>query len=228
MSLSNLLIELKAKSGRYDLSDTELTKIINSGSLLLDNLNTSINQTTRFYKILESGEYIIGMPYLRYCEAVSTIVDNQLVQLQEADNRDLRGLLLESTTAGTPEYYTLSSAILGTGPINANLDFHADLDTITLDPSSPYRYIMVYPKVSQQTVVEVLGVFYSPFLSADNPDNKWSILRPDLLMQASMYYLTKDLLNITESTQQFQDLKLEISHIVHDSYSEENINRMEG
>lgn len=229
MSLSSLLTELKVKSGRYDLSDTELTKIINSASQLLDNLNTSANQSVRYYSILEAGEYIVQLPSaIRFCEAISTIVSTEFTQLKKAEYNDIRELLRESIDTGTPEYYTLSNARLATAGEGGELDFPFDLDALTLDPSSIYRYVFVYPKPSVQTAVEVLGVFYSPVLSTEVPDNRWTILRPDLLMQASMYYLTKDLLNIEESSKQLQDLRGEITHIIHDSYSEENIDRMEG
>lgn len=229
MSLASLITQLKVKSGRYDLDDTELMAILNSGSLILDNLNTAINQSTRYYQILNPGEYIVSLPSsLRYCEAVSTIVGTEFNQLTKADYNDLRELLRESTDTGTPLYYTIGNARIADAPVGSELDFPMDLDALTLDPSAISRYVFIYPRVSVETAIEVLGVYSSPALSESNPSNRWSVLRPDLLIQASMYYLTKDLLNIDESTKQLQDIRNEVNFIIHDSYSEQDVSQMEG
>lgn len=231
MLLSELIIDLRDQSGRLDLSDTQIIALLNKASMLLDQFDTSLDQETRYYHQVTPNSYTAILPTtIRWIKNVNIIANNTSIELYRDDPQTLRPLLIQSDGVGTgiPTRYCRVNARIADNPLGQGLAFATDLDTLTLDPASIFNYLLIYPVPNQSVVVEVVGYFFSPLLSLASPTNKWTNSYPDLLLQASNYVLTKNLMHIEESVKLKAELKTAMLEIIYDSYMNEDIDRMEG
>lgn len=237
MTLTQLITTFQNQTGRLDLSTDEIVALLNRASMFLDQLDTSNASHVRYYQLLSAGDYIVTLPHttrwIQNVNAVSHQVSPKTqTPLGRTNSQDIRKLIWETGDGGAPLCYARLNSRIVDNPTGADLDFTFDTDSITLDPASITTYLLIYPIPQVDINIEVDAVFYSPFMSLDIsapvPENRWSILFPDLIIQASEYLLTKNLLNITESTKIYQDFKNSVELIAYDTYSDENISQMEG
>lgn len=233
MILTDLITSFYNKTGRLDLSDAEVTDVLNQASELLDQLETSDDSYSRYYRILEAGEYIVTLPdKVRWLQRIGTLVGTVRTQLTREDSFVIRSYIESSISpfdvSAGPLIYSKINTRLGDNPTSDLLGFHLDMDAVILDPATLKTAILIYPPCVEQTIIDIEGIFYSPSLSADNPTNKWSELYPHYIIQAAQYILMKDMLNMDESAKMLSVLQETVKPITHDAYSDEAINQMGG
>jgi hypothetical protein len=230
MTLTELIVSFKSKTGRLDLSDTEITALINASCRILDEIEDSELRTYRFFLAIAQGDYIAKLPdEFRYVKQVTLHVDDEATVLTYQKSDYVRALLRDSPDVCVVEdVYSIVSGGL-TQDFTANtLPLYMDTVGLQTQPTDRNLYIIVYPKVSVDSVVEVDCVAYTTPLSATVTTNFWSIQRPELLIQGAHYLLIKDLINIDESTKILQDIKARVLLLSYDQYSSQHINSMEG
>lgn len=230
MTLTELITSFKSRTGRLDLSDAEITVVLNQACRILDEVEDSDLRSYRgFFEILEGG-YIAKMPdEFRFETSVTLHQATGSVVLKRRKSQDVRAALRDESIAidSTWVYSTIATGF--------TQDFAADelpefMDTIGLQtqPTDRNTYVVMYPKVAAYSTLEVEMIAYSTLLSGTVATNYWTLKSPELVIQAAQYHLTKDLLSIEESTKILQDLKLSVQPISFDLYAGEHISVMEG
>jgi hypothetical protein len=229
MNLTELTTQFYNQTGRVDLSAVEVTNVLNQATELLDQLETSDGSYSRFYRILEAGEYIVTLPEkARWLQSVATIIGSTRTVLYRQDSSYVRSQLIASTTQGDPLFYCRLTTRLGVIDPAELLGFQLDMDAVILDQSTLKTALLVFPIPQQQTIIDIEGIFYTPALSAEVVTNKWSELYPHYIIQAAQYILMKDMLNMDESAKMLANLQATVMPLTHDTYSDEDINSMEG
>lgn len=226
MTLAELTTLFKARTGRLDLADADIALLINRASVLLDQLDTSIGKSSRFYASTVIGVSAILLPAAyRWLDMVRLITTTSADLLTEIGAETARESA-KGGVRGTPtEYAKLTSMVSGVAQTNP-----ADYPTTAAlagDPQLLTSYLLLSPVPNAVVTIEVTGVFFSPSITA-TVLNRWATNFPDTLIQACQYLLTKDLLNIDESTKLLADLTNSINLYVFDSIMDENISHMEG
>lgn len=226
MTLAELTTLFKAKTGRLDLADADIARIINEASVLLDQLDVSIGRASRFYASTVIGSAVVMLPLAyRWLDVVSVIADGLVNPLCEATSEAVRNANVDSSQ-GTPAYFAkLTSLVSGSLPVTP-ADYPS-VAQLSADPTLSTSYLLVSPVPDAIYTIEVLGTFYSPTITA-LVINKWAALWPSLLIETAEYILTKDLLNIEESAKIIQSIQSTINLIVFDSISDERISEMGG
>jgi hypothetical protein len=229
MNLTELTTQFYNQTGRVDLSAVEVTNVLNQATELLDQLETSDGSYSRFYRILEAGEYIVTLPEkARWLQSVATIIGSTRTVLYRQDSSYVRSQLIASTTQGDPLFYCRLTTRLGVIDPAELLGFQLDMDAVILDQSTLKTALLVFPIPQQQTIIDIEGIFYTPALSSEVVTNKWSELYPHYIIQAAQYILMKDMLNMDESAKMLANLQATVMPLTHDTYSDEDINSMEG
>jgi hypothetical protein len=229
MNLTELTTQFYNQTGRVDLSAVEVTNVLNQATELLDQLETSDGSYSRFYRILEAGEYIVTLPEkARWLQSVATIIGSTRTILYKQDSSYVRSQLIASTTQGDPLFYCRLTTRLGVIDPAELLGFQLDMDAVILDQSTLKTALLVFPIPQQQTIIDIEGIFYTPALSSEVVTNKWSELYPHYIIQAAQYILMKDMLNMDESAKMLANLQATVMPLTHDTYSDEDINSMEG
>lgn len=237
MTLTELIAVFKSRTGRLDLTDAEITILLNQACRTLDELEDSDLRIYRgFFKVL-AGDYIAQLPPEFRLERTVTLHqdDESWVLSKRIDSTTLRalirdeGMVDQNLYCGTNEYiYT----IIRTG---FTQDFAANelpvfMDTVGLQTQIDDRnlYIAIYPKVAEESVLEVEMIAYTVPLSSVQTTNYWSLRFPDLIIQACNYHLVKDLLSVDTANSILKELKLSVSPVSFDLYAQQNITQMEG
>jgi len=212
MILNELIIEFQNKTGRLDLTDIQIIALLNRASMFLDALDLSSRSTTGMSLSATMGEATLALPNeLRYIETVNIILNSS--ELRELTKEDAQ---------------TLRNLIVNVGDFNTPLAYAKVYTDIEVSGSRLLSYLLLYPIPAADCIIEVIGDYYSPLFSDTNIENKWSVLNPELLIQATQYLLIKEQLNIDESSKILLDLKESTKSIAYDSYVEEDINQMGG
>lgn len=230
MTLSELIVMFKARTGRLDLSDADITVVLNQACRTLDEFEDSDLRVYRGFYELEQDGYIVKLPDEFRSERSVTLHQNSSAYvLKRRDAKDIRAALRDPASTVDP---TWAYAIIATG---FTQDFAANelpeyMDTVGLQtqPDDRNTYVVVYPRVSTYSVLEVEMLAYTVALSSTVTTNYWSLRKPELIIQAAQYHLTKDLLSIEESTKIRNDLKASVLPISFDLYAQEHITTMEG
>lgn len=230
MTLTELITLFKSRTGRLDLSDADISVILNKACKILDELEDSDLRVYRgFYELLPDG-YIAKLPDEFRSERAVTLHQGETASvLQQRPAAELRAALRDPSYAGDT---TWAYATIATG---FTQDFAADelpefMDTVGLQtqPTDRNTYVIVYPAVADYSVLEVEMVAYTTQLSSTNTTNYWSLKDPGLIIQAAQYELNRDLLNSDTAAKLLKDLKLSVLPISFDLYAQQHITQMEG
>jgi len=231
MILSELLIDFKAKTGRLDLSDIEITSLLNQGCQLLDQLENSGKRPYRYFLEVAAGVYIVALP-TTYRDAHKAIlhVAGESTELSLVDNQTLMTFIRNGywDISAYQNTFSVVSAGLVSDLAMDQLPLFSDTVGVQTQPTDRNLYLLLYPKTAATSIVELEVSAYTAPLSDTNVANYWSNTFPHLIIQATQYLLTKGLVNIDESTKIFNDLAKAVEPIVFDYYEQEHISVMGG
>jgi hypothetical protein len=194
------LVEIRQKfreiSGRYDLvnddfSDNGADFFINEGSRWLDKAVETTKSWASYMEIINAGDWYVQFSQSRAIKEVWISTIEGKWQLEKIRLQDLIASFFTANPSnwinGTPVYY---SPIL-TRTIPETLDpldiaaFSAFVGLIQVT-SHDYNAIILSSPVDQDTLVEVIGLFYSQTMSDDTDTNFWATVHPLLLIQAAI------------------------------------------
>lgn len=205
--IRNLFIE---RSGRYDLvAETEVpveggapgeTKIVivdngadfflNAGIRLLDRMTEHFKTVSVKFGSLEAGQYSFTFGNCRTLKEVwlSTAEARwQLRQLRLAEFYDAFSAPASQVTPGSPGVFAVVNLRNQEGETHPYQSLATFIQAFS-DSANTINGILI-PPVNQPMVVEVVGMFESAALVADDDTNYWSVNYPDLLLLASFYKL---------------------------------------
>lgn len=231
MNLTELTTMFKARTGRLDLTDAEILVCLNSACKVLDHLEDSGKRPYRYFIEVPAGTYIVGLP-TTYRDAFKAIlhVQDEATELGFVPNQSLLTLIrnqLWDVSDYQNTFTVITAGLVSDLPID-QIPMFGDTVGVQSQPTDRNFYLVLYPKTTQTSIIEMEVAAYTSALSDTNVANYWSNSNPELVIQACQYLLVKDLLNIEESTKIFNDLKVSVRPIVHDYYEQEHINVMEG
>jgi len=229
MNLTQLVQTFKTVTGRLDLSDDEIVNTLNDSCRLLDDIEDSDLRMFRFFSEMQIDEYIITLaPEVRYVQSVTIHQDGGSYTLTRARPDVVRSLLRESSVCSDAQVFATTSGGVTQDFAAGELPEFMDSVDLQTTPDDWNQYLLVYPKVSAVSVAEITALTYSTTLSYSAPENGWSKSSPQLIIQAAHYLLTKDLLNIDESSKILKDLQYRVQPISYDQYAVDSFNQMEG
>lgn len=194
------LVEIRQKfrelSGRYDLvnddfSDNGANFFINEGSKWLDRTVETTKSWASFMAVINAGDWNVQFQQARAIKEVWISTIEGKWQLEKIRLQDMLASFFTQNPAewtnGTPTYY--SPILTRTIPETLTpADIAAFSAFIGLITSSGYDYnaIILSAPVDQDTLVEVVGLFYSQVMADDTDTNFWSTVHPLLLVQAAL------------------------------------------
>lgn len=194
------LVEIRQKfrdlSGRYDLvnddfSDNGVDFYVNQGSRWLDRTVETTKSWASYMHVLAAGEWNLQFQQARAIKEVWISTVEGKWQLKKMRLQDLIASFFTANptewTNGTPVYYApiLTRTIPETLTPADIAAFSAFIGLIT-STGYDYNAIILSAPVDQDTLVEVIGLFYSQTLVADADTNFWSTVHPLLLIQSAL------------------------------------------
>ncbi len=196
-------------SGRYDLvldtwEDNGADFYINAGQQYLDRLLDTNKMWARYPSIVTAGTFLIKTVGIRSIKEVwianvdgkSQLTPDTIQKLKEEYSEEF-----SSVTQGCPEYY--APAILRPYPdtLASTSGMYNVSDLLLYDVTAPaqhfnYNGIVIMPPPDGTYTVEIVGLFYSPTLSATlsgatwtQVKSYWTEVHPDTLIAASLFKL---------------------------------------
>jgi hypothetical protein len=199
MNLLQTRTLFRTTSGRFDLVNTDFSDngadfYLNEGRKFLDRLDETQKSWASAFRFLEIGFYATSIQQCRAIKEVWLATLSARWQLEKMDFQDLVALYMtglpSSRENGTPDYY--SPIISRYVPESSGADdFEAFVGWVEIPSGSAHDYnsIVVNCPVSEKTLVEVKGLFYSAELVNDTDMNYWSVRHPLLLIMSAMRYI---------------------------------------
>ena len=234
-------------SGRYDLitatqEDAGADFFLNAGQKYLDRFFDSGKALARYPVIVSAGGYIaksVGIRAIKEVWVANSDGKSQLAKCSLDEIKDYYNEEFSSTTQGTPAYYapalfrpypdTLADV---TGMYNVS-------DLLTYSATAPaqhfnYNGIVLMPPADGTYTIEIVGLFYSPTLSATlsgstwtQTKSFWSEVHPEILIAAAMYKL-QSLYNNTGAAMDLKASVLEdVMGLDHDAAEEDIAGNMQ-
>ncbi len=196
MNLLGIRKQFRDISGRYDLvnddfSDNGCDVYINEGSRWLDrNVNVGKRKASHM-TLMAAGDWYTEISTTRSVKEVwlTTTEGKWLptkIHLKELINSFFTAIPANWTN-GTPIAYALGLSRYLPADIDAgDLAIMQALTGMVNSSGDDYDAIIFSCPVDVQTLVEVIGDFYSPSLVEDDDTNFWSSVHPLLLVNASI------------------------------------------
>ena len=243
MNLKELRTQFVKRNGRYDLvvnatdwADNGADFYINAGQRYIDRLDTVKKSEGRNFMPLASGGYYVTFPFCRAVKEAWVLDGNAQKQLQKIDYEKLREYYADrqsQTNAGSPTYYFPAGIRLVPESDRLTideLDSMIDWTHVIIDPSYNYNAVMLFPPADAAYTVEVVGLFYSPELSADTDNSFWSTVHPEILLMAANRQLEIDYRNTAGVNDWEKAIQSEIFGLGKDLVEEHiaEVNQMEG
>lgn len=235
-------------SGRYDLVNADWTDngadfFLNSGQMFLDRQSSVSKGVAKLVRSVDAGTILIETPGLRAVKEVwiGTSSDG-LFQLDKWSVSSIKGEYgeqLSSIDQGTPAYYApCSFRPYADTATTLSLTGYYDIDDLVLDNTHyTYRGIVIAPPPDQTYYLSIIGLFYSPTLTATLTTGTWTQTKsywtecfPDMLIKASLMQMEGFYRN-TEGVKDFKyTLDMDLSGLDADEVEESiaSINQMEG
>ena len=199
MNLLQLRTKFREISGRFDLvnedfSDNGADFYINEGRKFLDRLDETSKSWASCFRFVEIDHYAVSIPQCRAIKEVWAATTSARWQLKKKTLQDLTAEYLTTLpsgrTSGSPAYYSPQITRYIPDEVQ-NQSFEGFLGYIDIPSGdvSEYNTILLNVPVSERTLIEVRGLFYSAELSADTDTNSWSVNHPLLLISAAMRYV---------------------------------------
>lgn len=194
-------------SGRYDLVNTDWTDngadfFLNLGQRYLDRMFDEGGSIARYPVIMTVGQFIaktVGIRAIHEVWAANADGKFQLEAWTLAGLKEEYSEEFSSVTSGQPTYF--APAILRPAPdtLASVAGMYNVSDLLVYNPTAPaqhfnYNGVVVMPPVDQTYTIELLGLFYSPTLSATlsgtvwtQTMSFWSEVHPEVLIAAAIY-----------------------------------------
>lgn len=236
MDYKDLRYKFCSISGRYDLvtstqEDNGADFIINSAQKHLDRFFDDGKALARYPVILAAGEYIAKTVDIRAIKEVWIINSEGRSQLTKCTLEELRTEYSDgfaSEANGTPGYY--APAVFRPAPDTlASISGMYGQDDLILAATEHYTYngIVIMPPCDEAYTVEIVGLFYSPELSATlsgavwtQTKSYWTEVHPDVLIEAALYKLDALYHNNSGSTDYEKLLEKDINGLIADGTEE--------
>lgn len=196
MNLVDIRAKFRELSGRYDLvnddfSDNGANFYINQGSRWLDKAVETTKSWASYMEVKAAGSWNVQFPQARAVKEVWISTVEGKWQLEKMRLQDMIASFFTKNptewTNGTPVYY--SPILTRTIPETLTpADIAAFSAFVGLITSTGYDYnaIILSSPVDQDTLVEIIGLFYSQTMTEDTDTNFWSTVHPLLLVQAAI------------------------------------------
>ena len=196
MNLLQIRTKFRSLSGRFDLvnedfSDNGADFFINEGRKYLDRLDYIQKSFASCFRLAEIGKYSVNFPFCRAIKEVwaATISERWRLEkksLQELTTDYLSNLPSERST-GAPLYYSPCMARYVPEDAEAGeLEAFAGFTDVEAGNYHEYNSILLSVPVSEQTMIDIRGLFYSMELVNDADKNYWSEAHPLLLYMSAM------------------------------------------
>jgi len=239
MSLLTLRKQLIKLSGRYDLvkdtvdyKDDGANWYINKGQRMLDLHPETPDIFGRVFDRIDANGFYITM---ERCRAIHEVWVNNTTGRSKLEKRNLAWLrtqyseVASSTTSGTPLYYAPSKH-RGIDITDMN-ELGTFLNLVLNETSADtVQGLLIFPPGDEKLVVEVVGKFFSPTLSADDDTSFWDANYDNVLLLAALYQLEVFYRNTEGAKDWMAALIQELRSINFTSIEEEiaEIDQMEG
>jgi hypothetical protein len=230
-------------SGRYDLitstyEDAGADYFLNAGQKFLDRMMDSGKAIARYPVLMAAGEYVaksIGIRSIKEVWIANSEVKTQLIpcSMQEIQTEYSEGF--SAVDQGTPAYY--APAIFRPYPDTlASITGMTGVDDLILNATGHYSYngIIVMPPCDATYTLEIVGLFYSPTLSATlvgavwtQTKSYWTEVQPELLIEAALYKLQSLYLNDSAATMHKNSVLEDFLGIDHDAVEEDTVGNMQ-
>ncbi len=196
MNLLQLRLKFREISGRHDLVDEDgidngADFFINEGRKFLDRLNETQKSWGHSFVSVATGLWYATFPYCRSIKEVWATTTSARWQLEKMNLQDLvAGYLTDlpsSRDTGTPLYY--SPCITRYIPEDLTADkFESFIGFVDIPSGNAHdsNTVLLNVPVSEDSVINIRGLFYSMELVEDLDANYWSNVHPLLLITAAM------------------------------------------
>lgn len=246
MDYKDVRIKFAELSGRWDLitstyEDNGADFFLNAGQKLLDRLLNDGKMKARYPVIVTAGTYIaktIGLRAIKEVWAGNVDGKYQLIPDTLQKMKEEYSEEFSDVPQGTPTYYapalfrpypdTLAST---TGMYNVS-------DILTYNASAPaqhfnYNGIVIMPPPDGTYTIEIVGLFYSPTLSATLADETWTQTKsfwtevhPETLLEAAIYKLHTLYHNTSGAADYKASMIEDTTGLDHDAVEEELVGDM--
>lgn len=196
MDLLQIRTMFRTLSGRFDLvnednSDNGADFFINEGRKFLDRLDETNKSWASCFRMADVGSYSVSFPYCRAIKEVWASTTSARWQLEKISLQDLTasylGGLPSSRSTGSPLYY--APCITRYIPEDATaegIEAFSGFTDVLAGTYYEFNAILLNVPVSEQTTIDIRGLFYSMELVNDTDKNYWSEVHPMLLYMSAM------------------------------------------
>ena len=201
MDLTDLRADFTRISGRSELTVAQVDRYINRGQNYLDLLTEFKHARARDFQVVAANA--MSVTFTSKCRVIQEVWVMDDVGRWELQKYDMNTFRREFSTmpslldAGMPTQYT--PAILRTNPDPITIadftQYLGFLDVNVTGTSHAYNGVIFRPPTDKQYVIEVFGKFYTPDLTAADPDSWWSFTAYTAILHAALRELEVDYRN---------------------------------
>jgi hypothetical protein len=230
-------------SGRYDLTtatqeDNGADFFLNGAQKFLDRLLDTGKAIARYPVILSAGEYVAKSVGIRVVKEVWVSNSDGKTQLTPCSPQELQTNYAEgfaSVAQGTPEYYAPALFRPSPDTLSSTTGMYG-VDDLILSGTGHYTYngIIVMPPCDGTYTIEIVGLFYSPVLSATlsggtwtQTKSYWTEVQFELLIEAALYKLQSLYLNDSAATMHKSSMMEDFLGIDQDAAEEDTVGNLQ-
>jgi hypothetical protein len=198
MNKLELRTQFAKLSGRYDLvtaayADNGADFFIQAGQRFLDRLIQTPKSTARTFVLLEQSKTTVVFKNCRAIKRVRVADTDARTELEKKDLTWMREQypgLLGSISQGIPLYYCPAVLRMNPetklAPLGSTALYLGYGYDVMVGDHSEYNGVLMMPPADKDYMVEVEGLFYTPYLGAEDDENYWSINHPNILIMAAI------------------------------------------
>lgn len=229
MNLLEIRTQYVKLTGRYDLitdatswADNGADFFIQSGQNLIERLVGDLPESEgRLWETIASGVYYVG--FQKRCRMIFDVWANNgdnRIQLERKSWKDLKDSYtsnIANTDTGCPVYYC-PAKLREIDAIDQNAT--GEFFNYTLANSKDFRGIVIMPPVDGNYDIEIYGKFLQTALTADDDENFWTLVYPEILIRAAVYQTELTYRGRGAVSKLYESLLLELVEIDKDSIEE--------
>lgn len=231
-------------SGRFDLvtdytgtdyTDNGADFFLQAGQRELDRMYNTPKAVGRIWDTVAANIYFMKM---QDCRAIQNVWLNNAtsrIELKKAPYVDLKndyGTIFSNITKKTPKWYA-PAFIRGMETIaDSDMNTQATFINYIVDNSDSYNAIIFLPPPDEAFDVEVKGLFYTDWPSAEGETSYWMEIHPMVSIWAGLYMLETSYRNTEGANDWLRAIERSASGIdkdtVEEELSQETVLQMEG